>query len=100
MSAPMSAVFLDVRGQLKIGDFGLAKFDSGTDAGDGIRPQWAVRPGGATPSEPTGEVGTALYIAPEIISGLPHDSKARARSANVPPVGGQLCPCRCEGAVS
>lgn len=80
-----SNVFLDAQGRLKIGDFGLAKFDAGpaaAAAGDGAdaAAAGALRPtSGDFGAEPTGAVGTFLYIAPEISAGLPHDSKASAR---------------------
>lgn len=80
-----SNVFLDAQGRLKIGDFGLAKFDAGSAAGadggadgggGGVGGGGTRAEQGAGLSEPTGAVGTFLYIAPEISAGLPHDSKA------------------------
>ena len=78
-------LFLDARGDLKIGDFGLARFvKSGSAGGQAAQPPQAAagvaRPATPPPqpldlpsalSDATGLVGTALYIAPEVAQGWP-----------------------------
>ena len=60
-------------GRVKIGDFGLARFDTAAPgAGDDDGPPPS---GPSADTEPSGAVGTFLYTAPEVTRGLPHDSK-------------------------
>lgn len=74
-------IFVDQRGQLKIGDFGLAKFDAGGGFGGADDPSAAAEAAreaaevlGSRDERDTGAVGTYLYTAPEIDSGDPHQS--------------------------
>lgn len=88
-------IFYDSKGEIKLGDFGLAKFNSsgaaaaaageGPDSADGAaggtgedtspkagqkRFSSLAGPGGATgPSDRTGVCGTGFYISPEIAKG-------------------------------
>ena len=65
-------IFFDARGDVRIGDFGLARFRGGDDAADEVNREDEGDNGDATPrgaDDATGAVGTAAYIAPEILQG-------------------------------
>ena len=91
-------IFVGVGGQLKIGDFGLAKFDVGGGAAGGVDDRSAadaeeaeaevekVQENGKneTAADATGLVGTFLYTAPEVDAGLANpSSKVDLYSAGV-----------------
>eukprot|EP00854_Cymbomonas_tetramitiformis_P001432 gene1432-2051_t len=87
-------VFIDSAGAVKIGDFGLAKFNDGPDTSAGT-PSDLVKAEGESAAEELGSqgdegrspraglpgdsvthgFGTPLYAAPEVEKSLPHDSK-------------------------
>ncbi|KAK9811583.1 hypothetical protein WJX72_006503 [[Myrmecia] bisecta] len=70
-------IFYDAKGDIKLGDFGLAKFHTAHDGphpGDGSPPgdgppSAAAAPHASLPSEVTGVCGTSFYISPEIANG-------------------------------
>ncbi|KAL2612674.1 hypothetical protein R1flu_024366 [Riccia fluitans] len=64
-------IFFDARGDIKIGDFGLAKF---TNLEEPDRETKPIAPAevASVSFEGTGQVGTYLYTAPEVEQGLPH----------------------------
>eukprot|EP00878_Enallax_costatus_P043198 GHUV01050997.1.p1 GENE.GHUV01050997.1~~GHUV01050997.1.p1 ORF type:complete len:154 (-),score=43.51 GHUV01050997.1:80-541(-) len=97
-------IFYDSKGEIKLGDFGLAKFNTSAAAGtaegstadgaaavrsgspkmDGLPAQRRLSSVGAhvvsatAPSDVTGMVGTGLYISPEIANGwASYDEKVR-----------------------
>ena len=91
-------IFVDAHGRLKIGDFGLAKFDAGGGYGGADDPSAAAEAaaeakeekgarGDATETDDrdaTGAVGTYLYTAPEVESGdVNQSSKVDLYSAGI-----------------
>ena len=97
-------IFVDARGQLKIGDFGLAKFGGADDGSSAAAEAAAVAAGAAVAArgqasdddleldtdnpdmdvESTGAVGTYLYTAPEVEAGwLNQSSKVDLYSAGI-----------------
>lgn len=82
-------IFYDSKGEIKLGDFGLAKFNttsaaSGADGADGSAAGGSGSPkmgnkrlssvgapsaSATAPSDVTGVCGTGLYISPEIANG-------------------------------
>ncbi|CAI5949576.1 unnamed protein product [Closterium sp. NIES-65] len=95
-------LFVDPRGDIKIGDFGLAKFselgegvdaaDAGEEAERELSPEGGAERGGREGGpmgerrqSATGQVGTYFYTAPEVEQGWAHvDDKASARSIRTP----------------
>jgi len=80
-------LFLDAQGQLRIGDFGLARFDTPGGAGDGTAALPPVDSVGSSSlvmdGDLSGAVGTFLYLAPEAARGLPVSSKADLFSVGI-----------------
>ncbi|ACO63607.1 predicted protein [Micromonas commoda] len=97
-------IFVDARGQLKIGDFGLAKFGGADDGSSAAAEAAAIAAGAAVAArgeagdddleldtdnpeidvESTGAVGTYLYTAPEVEAGwVNQSSKVDLYSAGI-----------------
>uniref|UniRef100_A0A061SEW0 Eukaryotic translation initiation factor 2-alpha kinase 4 n=1 Tax=Tetraselmis sp. GSL018 TaxID=582737 RepID=A0A061SEW0_9CHLO len=74
-------IFYDAKGDIKLGDFGLAKYSEGgppaeVDGGEaghaptgGGPPAWDSQQGARAGPEPSGVCGTTVYISPEISQG-------------------------------
>ena len=82
-----SNIFLDAQGRLRIGDFGLARFDvaEATDS-SAVQPPPAEGAGSSAlvvDSDLSGAVGTFLYTAPEAARGLPVSSKVDLFSVGI-----------------
>ncbi|KAL0052345.1 hypothetical protein WJX82_000639 [Trebouxia sp. C0006] len=81
-------IFYDAKGEVKLGDFGLAKFHLATDsAEDAAALHQQLQPNtdaAAVASEASGVLGTSFYISPEIANGWPqYDNKVDLYSLGV-----------------
>ncbi|KAJ1652233.1 eukaryotic translation initiation factor 2-alpha kinase [Dispira simplex] len=66
-----SNVFLDANGDVKIGDFGLAIANlTQVDSGSTVRTRQFSLEGGGPDESLTSDVGTTLYVAPEVAQSL------------------------------